>query len=182
MLASLAESALVVVDVQPTFLNPIFEAERVLSRCEFLVRCAKVLGVPVFATEQVPDRMGGTHERLRALLGDSITEPKMQFSCLGCESLLGWLKESGRTQVALVGIETHICVSQTAHQLLDQDFWVFLAEDGISARSAEMHRIGVERMRDYGATVAHSESLVYEWMGSAEHPAFREILKIVKDS
>lgn len=171
---------LVVVDMQPTFMVPIHDLARVTARVRFLVEAAKVLGVPTFATEQYPERMGGTESSIAALL-DVSPMPKTAFSCMGCEGLPAMLKEEDRKQVVLCGIETHICVNQTAHHLVDGSFEVLLAADAVSARTQDMHEIGVQRMRDAGAVIAHSESIVYEWMGSSEHPAFRQILALVKN-
>jgi nicotinamidase-related amidase len=179
-LANAVDSVLIVVDLQPSFLQAIHESERVLQRSEFLVRLAKLLDIPVLATEQYPERMGGTEERILSLL---VTQPyaKMSFSCAGCEPFMATVAETGRRQAVLVGIETHICVSQTAHHLLDQGFEVIVAADAISSRSESANAIGFARMASAGAVIAHSESVAYEWMGSAEHPQFREALKLVKE-
>lgn len=178
MLALAEDSVLVVVDLQPTFLTPIYEAERVLARSKFLCQAARLLGVPILATEQYPERMGGTEPSLLEHL-DSIFGKKA-FSCLGSEEFNAALAAVERSQVVLCGIETHICINQTAHDLLTEEFEVFLATDAISARTAEMHKTGVRRMRDEGVVASHSESIVYEWMESADHPAFRDVLKLVK--
>ena len=180
MLARKDDSVVLVVDIQEKFLAPIFESERVLRRAEFLLKVAKLVGVPVFATEQNRDRMGATHESLTPYLEPESTQGKMQFSCFGCEGLEVWLAQQHRRQVVLVGSETHICVNQTAHNLIDLGYVPILADDAISARTQVMHRNGVERMRAYGATVAHTESIAYEWLGGADHPQFREMLQIVK--
>ena len=180
MLARKDDSVVLVVDLQPKFLAPIFESERVVRRAEFILKVAQLLDIPVFATEQNRERMGGTHESLLPLLPPSTTQEKMRFSCFGCENLEVWLAQQHRRQVILVGIETHICVNQTAHNLVDLGYAPILADDAISARTQVMHRNGIERMRAYGATVAHTESIAYEWMEGADHPQFRDMLQIVK--
>jgi nicotinamidase-related amidase len=183
--ASLAPetSVLVVVDVQPSFLSGIFEAERVLDRVEFSMRIARLLGVPILATEQYPSRMGGTHELLAPLL-ETAAPPmeKMSFSCAGCGMFMEALGNMGRPQIVIVGIETHICVSQTAHDLLVRGYELVVCPDAVSARTVDRHKLGMERIRDAGAVPAHSEAVAYEWMRSAENPAFREALKLVKDA
>lgn len=180
VLARKDDSVVLVVDLQPKFLAPIFESERVVRRAEFILKVAQLLDIPVFATEQNRERMGGTHESLLPLLAPSTTQEKMRFSCFGCENLEVWLAQQHRRQVILVGIETHICVNQTAHNLVDLGYAPILAEDAISARTQVMHRNGIERMRAHGATIAHTESIAYEWMEGADHPQFREMLQIVK--
>ena len=180
LLADLNRSAIVVVDIQPTFLNPIWEASRVLERSSFLLRVARALDVPIVATEQNPGRMGGTHPSIERLLKEA-PFPKMAFSCVGCPEFVSKLEECNRKQVVLIGIETHICVGQTALQLLERGYEVILAEDAVSARSEDRHRIGMSRIARAGATLAHSESVAYEWMRSADHPRFRDVLAIVKE-
>lgn len=181
-LASLNDSILVVVDIQPSFLNAIHRKDTVLHRAKFLVEAATVLGVPIVATEQYPERMKGTEESLAELLAVARAPVfgKMSFSCSGCSSFVEELQRSGKEQVVLVGIETHICVNQTAHHLLGSGKTVFLAADAISARTEEMHSIAMRRMVHAGAIPTHTESLVYEWMNTAEHPRFRDVLSIVK--
>ncbi len=180
MLARKDDSVLLVVDLQPKFLSPIFESERVIKRAEFLLKVAQMVGVPVFASEQNPERMGTTDEALVPYLEQ--TQEKMRFSCFGCEGLEMWLVNQRRRQIVLLGVETHICVNQTAHNLVDLGYTPILAEDAISARTQVMHRNGIERMRAYGATIAHTESIAYEWLEGADHPKFREMLAIVKQA
>jgi nicotinamidase-related amidase len=174
-------SVLVVVDIQPSFLSGIVESDRVLERSEFLLKVARLLEIPVLTTEQYPSRMGGTHERLLPLLHAEPPMGKMSFSCSGCEAFREQIESLNRKQVVLVGIETHICVSQTAHDLLRSGYEVIIGADAVSARTMDRHKIGLKRIRDAGAVTAHTESMAYEWMQSAEHPRFREVLKIVKE-
>ena len=171
-------SVLLVVDLQPTFLAGIHEAERVVARATFLARAAETLGVPVLATEQNPDRMGGSHPEIAPHVGAPF--PKMPFSCLGCEDLASALEFTGRRQAVLVGIESHICVGQTAQDLLAMGYEVAVCPDGISAGSLEAHKLGMERMRDAGVVPVHTEAVAYEWMGTADHFAFRRVLELVK--
>ncbi len=179
MLLRADSSVLVVVDVQPTFLDGIWEKERVLDRTKFLVECANLLGVPVLTTVQYPERMGGTDASLDALI-EGPTFSKMAFSCAGCQEFMQACLATGRKQAVLTGIETHICVTQTVADLLGAGVGVYLAADAVSARTQLAHEVGLKRMAGFGAQVTHTESAAYEWMGSAEHPSFREVLKLVK--
>lgn len=171
-------SVVALVDIQPTFLKAIHEADRVLQRSLFLARFAQLFGVPVLATEQNPERLGPTDAALLPFAGTAW--PKMTFSMCGCEPFMNALRASGRKQVYLVGIETHICVTQTTIDLLKEDFDVIACVDALSARSADMHQAGLQRIINAGAIPSHTESVAYEWMGTAEHPKFRDALKIVK--
>lgn len=169
---------LIVIDLQPNFLKGVYEADRVLARSTFLARVAETLGVPVLATEQNPDRMGGIHPEIAPHVGTPF--PKMTFSCLGCEDLASVLEFTGRRQVVLVGIETHICVGQTAQDLLALGYEVAVCPDAVSSGTLEAHKLGMERIRDAGAVPTHTEAVAYEWMGTAEHFAFKQVLELVK--
>lgn len=177
----LHESIVLAIDLQPRFLAAIHEAERVVRRSEVLLGVARVLGVPVIATVQYSEKMGGVVPELAGLLE---TEPvdKLRFSCSGCEDVDAALAQSGRRQVVLVGIETHICVTQTALDLLTEGYEVFVCADAVSARSEDRHQVGIGRLRDAGAAIIHTESAAYEWMRSADHPLFRNVLPLIKSS
>lgn len=173
-------SALLVVDLQPSFLRAIHEPERVLARSGFLAQIARLLGVPVLASEQYPERMGGTDPAIAPFASDPPPFAKMAFGCAECSEMMGALRATGRTQAVIVGIETHICVSQTAHGLLKAGYEVVVCPDAVSSRTLDRHKLGMERIRDAGAVPAHTEAVAYEWMGTAEHPRFREALALVK--
>jgi len=177
-LAELGNSAVLAVDIQPRFLAPIQGAASVVSRSRFVLECARVLGVPILGSEQIPDRMGGTCDELADLL--PATFGKGRFSCAGEPAFEEWLTSTERTEVVLIGIETPICVMQTALDLLARGVRVDVVEDAVGGRSIASHSAALERLRAAGAEVLHSESLVYEWMRTAEHPEFRSILSLVK--
>ncbi len=179
MILDPSESLLLVVDMQPAFMAPIHRIQSVQERVLFLVKAAQLLGVPVLHTEQYPERMGGTEESIQAAIGRAGIG-KMAFSCMGEPKLVQAFEDLGRTQVIICGIETHICVNQTAHDLMEEDVEVVLASDAISARSAMMHQIGMDRLKELGCTSAHSESILYEWLETASHPSFKQALNLVK--
>lgn len=174
-----ARSILVVVDLQPNFLKTIHEGERVLAHAAFLAGIAKLVQVPVLATEQYPERMGPTEAAVRPWVDRAF--PKMSFSATGCDEWMRALEETGRRQVVLVGVETHICVSLTANALLAAGYEVVVCPDAVSSRTMDRHRLGMERIRDAGAAPAHTEAVAYEWLGTAEHPRFRAALSLVKE-
>lgn len=173
------ESFVVVVDVQPKFMEGCLDYEKTLGRVKFLVECANRMEVSVVATVQYPERMGGTEEELDAMI-DGPALAKMSFSCCGNQDFLQLLRDSGATQVVLVGCETHICICQTALELLAMGVEVYLAMDAITSRSGEANKLAVKRLRDAGAWICHTESVVYEWLGEAGTDDFRDVLKIVK--
>ena len=176
------QSVLIVVDIQPAFMAAIHEAERVREHSAFIISIANLLNIPVLATEQYAARMGGTDEEILRVLPEGCKPiDKMRFSCCGAPGFMEALGATFRRQVVLVGIETHICVSQTALDLLERGFHVAVCPDAVSARTLERHKLGMERLRDSGVMPAHTESVAYEWLGTAEHPKFRDALKIVKE-
>lgn len=173
------ESLIVVVDEQPNFMKVVHEAGRVVERSKFLLEAAKLLEVPSLATTQNAERMGPLHPDLQPLITGE-TFDKLAFSCCGSFEFVEAVEQADRAQIVLVGAETHICITQTALDLLEADYEVFLALDAISSRSPESTKIAIKRLRDAGAQVCHTESLVYEWLDTAEHAAFRDVLQVVK--
>ncbi len=176
------DSVLAVIDFQPSFMKAIPGVESALARAIFLVRAAALLEVPILVTEQYATRMGGSHpDLLAALPAGTKTFDKMAFSAFGSEEFLAELEATNRPQVILVGMETHICVNQTAHDLIESGYEVLLAADAISGRGQDAHDSAMRRMVQAGAVEAHTESIVYEWMETAEHPQFKAVLGLVKE-
>lgn len=179
MLCDRAASGLIVVDLQDSFLAPIKERDAVVHRSRFLIEVARLLQVPIIATEQYATRMGGTAETIREALGDAPALDKMCFS--SCRSEGFWTAWEGldRSQAVLVGIETHICVNQTAQDLLERGYEVFVCEDATGARM-DAREGALKRLRHEGVVVTHTESVAYEWLGEAGTPEFKEALELVK--
>ena len=169
--------AVIVVDIQPAMMKAIWEAERVSQQTQFLLKCAQILRVPIFGTVQNPDRFG----ELEPEIGQFVSAPvsKMQFSALVPE-IANQLRESSTKSVVLVGVEAHVCVAQTALDLMAGGIQVVVAADAVSSRTERRYELGIERMK--GAGIAHTEGIVYEWMRSADHPQFREVLSVVKET
>ncbi|MBS1727011.1 MAG: isochorismatase family protein [Armatimonadetes bacterium] len=173
-------SLVLVVDMQSKFLAPIFEAERVEARCRFLCQVAQLFEVPILATEQYPERMGGTIDSLLPFVGQP--HRKMEFSAFGQEEFGQLVKLKGRTNLVVVGIETHICVSQSCHHALSMDLTPVICPDAASSRTQDRHKLGMERLRDAGVVPAHTEAVAYEWCRTADNPKFRDLLSVVKGS
>ena len=179
MLTKDTTSTLVLIDLQTNFLQVIPDAEAIVRRAEFLCACAKILEIPVLATEQNPDRFGATNPSLAPYLSQPAF-PKMEFGAYDNPAFVRAFDALDRQHAVLVGVEAHICITQTALALIEADYDVTLAADAISSRTTAMRTIGLERLRDNGCDAAHSESIVYEWMSTADHPCFRDILALVK--
>ena len=175
--------ALVVVDMQEPFLNVMHERERLTANVRLLVETAGILGVPIIPTTQYAERMGGVAAEITQPYRDiavSKAMDKMCFSCAGAEGFLEGLTSLGRRQVLLCGVETHICISQTALDLTHLGYQVHVAADALSSRTLEKHKLGMERMRDSGVLPCAAEAAVYELMQEAGTPEFKAILKLVK--
>jgi len=172
-------TVLVVVDMQEPFLRNLFERERVIHNVCMLMDGAKALDVPVLATTQYAERMGGVLAEVQERLGDAPILDKVTFSCWD-EPFQQELQQRNRKQVLLCGVEAHICVSQTAHDLLAAGYEVHVVEEAVSSRSEASARLGFAKMRQSGVIPASIESALYEMLGRAGTPAFREILKIIK--
>ena len=173
------DTVIVAIDLQSTFLRVIHDADRVVANVSLLIQSASILGVPVIATTQNAARLGGLEEGIAALVGTPVID-KMVFSATRTPDFLAALTSVGRKQVVLCGVETHICVTQTALDLVDAGYQVHIAVDAVSSRSMEKHKLGMERLRDNGALPIASEAVVYELLGQAGTPAFKHILPLVK--
>jgi nicotinamidase-related amidase len=173
-----ATDVLVVIDIQPAMMAAICEPDRVVGGAIFLARVARELGIPVLATVQNPDRLGALHPDVAPWVDETV--PKMAFSAMGDQAFREALAETGRRRAILVGVETHICVSQTALDLTEAGYDVLVCPDAVSARNDVRHTLGMERLRDAGIGPIHSEAVVYEWLQTAAHPKFRDVLAIVK--
>ena len=173
------DTALLVVDIQEKLLPKIMQAGEVLRNASFLVNAAKVLGVPVIATEQFPKGLGPTVEPIRGLL--TTVWEKKTFSAVAEGGALDFLKSDARIKVVVAGIEAHICVMQTVLDLLNQGFHVFVCVDAVSSRYAIDVKIALKRMQQAGAILVTAETCVYEWLETAANPAFREISAMVQE-
>jgi nicotinamidase-related amidase len=170
--------ALLVVDVQERLLPAIQGHARVLANALTLVRGAQNLGIPVFATEQYPRGLGSTVEPLATLIPDRPS--KLTFHCLGAPGLAEALAEGGIRHVTLVGIEAHVCVAQTALELLKRGYAVQVPADAVGSRFAVDHEFALRRLERAGAIVTTAEATLFEWLGTAEHPRFKDISALVK--
>lgn len=178
-LASAERAVIVVVDMQEPFLRTIFERERVVANVERLLKGAKVLRVPTVSTIQNQKAMGDAIPEIRGLLPSPPLD-KMTFSCYADRRFSTDIDRSGRKQIILCGVESHICVCQTALGMLDAGFQVQVCADAVSSRTEANWRIGIEKVRQAGGLVTSTESVLFEMLQEAGTSDFREILQIVK--
>ncbi len=145
-----------------------------------MIRGVQVLGIPIIATEQYPQGLGPTIPAIAQLFSKVQPIPKLSFSCCGDERFMKELKALNRTQVLIAGIESHVCVYQTAIDLLDSGYEVQVVADGVSSRTAENREIGLQRMSRAGARLTSTEMALFELLKIAKGDKFKEISQIVK--
>jgi nicotinamidase-related amidase len=176
------QCALIVVDIQEKLLPPIWEKDRLVRNAQLLIRLAGILKIPALVTTQYNKGLGNTVPEVASLLPDTPTVDKLMFSCFGSDVFCSLLKRlpGQRTTVLLCGMETHICVMQTALGALREGYLVHVASDAVSSRTELNWRIGLERMRAAGAILSSTEMMIYELLRSSGAPAFKELLPYLK--
>ena len=205
MLLDASDSQLVLVDYQARLMPAMEYAATVLLNAERLARAAAMLKVPVWGTEQNPSRLGQTHPPLRALCRDVLA--KMHFSAAE-EGLSDWLRpappappashgnarslprhlqkpqqgapENGRNAIVIAGCEAHVCLLQTALDLLEDEFELWVVTDACASRTDRNRDAAFDRLAGDGAELVTTEMVLFEWLRTAEHPAFREIQALIK--
>jgi isochorismate hydrolase len=174
------DAGLLVVDMQAKLLPLIAGHQRVIWNCRRLIDGAKILGVNTAATEQYPQGLGPTTEELARRLGP--LPAKLAFSCGECGEIFSAWRGKGIWKILVCGIETHVCVGQTVHDLLAEGFRVYVAADAVGARGAIDHEIALRRMDSAGATLTTTEAALFEWCGRAGSPEFKQISQLVRES
>ena len=173
------DSALLVIDIQIALARVIHDKDAVIENTRKMILGAKVLGLPILYTEQYPQGLGRTVPQLAELLDpDPIT--KLTFNCCGENTFVRELKELGREQLLVAGMETHVCVYQTVASLLEHGYGVHVLADAVGSRTVRNRDIALDKMRSLGAQLTSVEIALFELLKVAQGDAFKEILKIVK--
>lgn len=176
---TIEEACLVVVDIQGKLATIVDDSEAMIENVAKLVQVMKALEVPILWLEQNPSRLGGTAlDIAQHLQGEAIA--KMAFSAWQEQEFVEAMKASGRTQFIVTGIETHICVYQTARQLKEQGFEVEVVADAVSSRTKANKELGLEKMKALGILPTSVEMILYELLQRADHPHFKTVLQLVK--
>lgn len=174
MIVDRDRSLLLVVDVQEKMMPAIHDGAQVIANVEWLVRAAQRIGVPVAACEQYPKGLGPTVPALRALVPEEAIRAKTHFSLVAAGGLAG-LPGADRAQVVLAGVETHVCLLQTALELLEEGKEIYVVADCVGSRREEDRDVALARLRQEGARVVTREMVVFEWLAEAATPLFREV-------
>ncbi len=177
----IGRAALVVIDIQEAFRSAVPDFALIASRASTAVRGFQMLGVPVFVTEQYPAGLGRTAEELQLVFGDD-TEvfEKTTISSCGAAPFVQKLKELDKSQVVICGLETHVCVNQTAHDLLDHGFQVHVLTDCVASRFSHDREAGLAKMQMSGAIPSSVEMAFFELMRDSTHEQFKEIQALIR--
>jgi nicotinamidase-related amidase len=175
-----SKAVLVVIDVQVKLFQTMDGREQLGANLQRLVKGVEVLGIPVLWLEQNPRGLGPTIPEVAALLSGQTPVSKQSFSCCGSAAFREALAALGRTQVLLAGIEAHVCVYQTALDLLALGYYVEVVADAVSSRTAANCQLGLERMAQAGVPPTSTEMALFELLRVAEGPDFKAILALVR--
>ncbi|MHB8050598.1 MAG: isochorismatase family protein [Coriobacteriia bacterium] len=177
-----ADDALcVLIDMQASLADVMSARGETVAAARLLVRAASRLGIPLIVTRQNPARLGDTVPELLGALGSHAPVDKMAFNSLAEPGFEARLEESGRRTVVIAGMETHICVLQTALGLVRAGYAVHVVADATCSRRETDHAVALDRLRGAGVVVTSAEQVVYEALGEAGTPVFREVLRFVKE-
>lgn len=180
-LLDVKNSILLVIDIQEKFLPIIPAGECLVRKAQALIEAAKVLNIPIIVSEQYPKGLGHTAQALRDILpADAVVREKTAFGCMKDKGLAACVKSSGKKQVVVCGVEAHVCVNQTVHQLLEAGFEVHVAEDALASRDDANREIALTKMRRSGSIPSCVEMILFEWMEHSKHPEFKRIQALIK--
>jgi len=176
------QCALVVIDIQEKLLPPIFEKERLVRNSQLLIRLADILKIPTLLSTQYSEGLGNTVPEVASLLPHTPPIEKLAFSCFGSDAFCSALKRlpGNRNMVVLCGMESHICVAQTALAALREGYLVHVASDAVSSRTEWNWKVGLERMQAAGAVISSAEMVIYEALRSSGTSAFKDMLQYLK--
>jgi nicotinamidase-related amidase len=177
----LTRSVLAIIDMQEAFRTKIADFTETAERIRLMVQAALLLNLTILVTEQYPKGLGHTASEIKDVLHPSVEIiEKTTFSCCGVQQFETQLERAGASQVIVCGIEAHICVNQTAHDLLARGFQVHLLTDCITARNTNNRRLGLAKMQMSGAIPSSVEMALFELMRDAKHEQFREIQNLIR--
>lgn len=176
------QCALVIIDIQQKLLPPIFQKEQLVRNTQLLIRAAGILKIPALVSTQYARGLGTTVPEVASLLPGTDSIDKTLFSCFGSDVFCSMVKRlpGPRTTLLLCGMESHICVAQTALAAMREGYLVHIASDAVSSRTKWNWKIGLDRMRAAGAIISSTEMMIYELMRSSSSAAFKELLPYLK--
>lgn len=175
-----ADAVLVIIDIQGNLAQAMFDKESLFANTVKLIKGFKTLNLPTIITEQIPQKLGPTLPQIAAELGEFNPIAKESFSCWDEQNFKEKLEVLSRRHVVMLGIETHVCVYQTALDLITNGYHVHLVTDAVSSRTPENRQIGIDAMKSAGAHITSTEMVLFELLRTAADPKAKEFFKIVK--
>lgn len=173
-------SVLAVIDIQGKLAQAMDNKHDLFENAQKIIRGMQVLEIPIVVTEQIPEKLGSTIPEIAQYLTDVKTISKESFSCWKNQSFMKELMTLNRKQILLIGIETHVCVYQTAMDLVTVGYEVQVVADAVSSRTLRNRRIGLQKMREGGAGITSTEMVLFELLKTAADPKAKEIFQLVK--
>lgn len=180
MLIQPESSCLIVIDMQERLVPAMQAPARTIKNASTLLKAAKILSVPTVLTEQYPKGLGPTVPELKKLADQAPILEKLHFSCMKDHGFADYFKSLNRKQAVIAGMEAHICVLQTGMDLMEQGFEIFIVTDATSSRTPESEKACLDRLSAAGAGIVTTEMVVFEWLGKAATPQFKELLPLMK--
>jgi nicotinamidase-related amidase len=180
MLIERDKSCLLVVDVQEKLAPAVAEPATVIANAAILMQAAARLTVPVLLSEQYPQGLGATVPELRALVPDTARISKLSFSCAADPGLQRRIKETDRSLLVICGMEAHVCVLQSALGFQQAGYRSVVVADAVSSRAAANREAALQRLRENGVEVATTEMVLFEWLGQAGTPEFKELSRLIR--
>jgi nicotinamidase-related amidase len=174
------DAVLIIIDIQGNLAQAMFDKENIFDNAVKLIKGFKILNIPLVVTEQIPQKLGKTIPQIAAELDGINPIAKESFSCWNENKFKEQLEALGRRHAVLLGIETHVCVYQTALDLTSNGYNVHLVSDAVSSRTPENRQIGIDAMKSAGAYITSTEMVLFELLRTAADPKAKELFKIVK--
>jgi nicotinamidase-related amidase len=173
-------ACLVIVDVQGKLAQLMVDKETLFKNVRILIQAARILDIPILWCQQVPEALGPTVPEIAELLTGEEPIDKACFSCCGQEQFTAELNALGKEQVLLCGIEAHVCVYQTAMDLMEGGLDVTIVADAVSSRTEQNRETALDRLSAEGANISSTEMVLFELIKTSKHPQFRDIARLVK--
>ena len=177
----ISETMLLLIDAQEKIINPIFEKDKITKNIGNLLKVCEIFGIKIFLSEQNPTKLGKTIDLLIPKSNYRTVE-KMDFSICNSKNLLDSLISQGIKNIIICGFETHICIQQSVLDLLDKNYCTYIIVDAMGSRKVFDHEIAIQRMTSKGATIASTESIIYELCQTSLRNEFRDINNLIKNN
>nr|WP_312578630.1 hydrolase [Sedimentibacter sp.] len=173
------DAILLVIDIQEKLMPAINNGDDIIGKTGVLIETAKTMDIPIIVTEQYPKGLGSTVRELDEKLENAQKYSKMAFTSCSKE-LLNYIKGTKRKKIIITGAEAHVCVFQTARDLLKEGYFVFLVKDGVGSRTKENYDNAISLMSEMGALITNTETIVFDLLKESGTPEFKTLMKLIK--